>query len=110
MVSITPVSTEADIADTRDLLREYTTWALTLVADLERPPTFEGLEEELATLPGIYVPPAGRLLLARHEGQAAGCIALKPHSAGAGELKRLYVRPAFRGLAIGRHDLAYDPA
>lgn len=106
MATISQVSTAADIAEVQDLLREYTAWALSLTADLERPPTFEGLEEELATLPGIFVPPAGRLLLARHAGQSAGCIALKGHAAGTGELKRLYVRPAVRGLALGRQLVA----
>jgi GNAT superfamily N-acetyltransferase len=106
MVVIAQVSTAADIAGVQDLLREYTTWALTLSAGFERPPTFEGLEAELAALPGVYAPPAGRLLLARHAGQPAGCIALKPQAADTGELKRLYVRPGFRGLALGRQLVA----
>ncbi len=106
MVSISQVSTPEDIADVRELLREYTAWALTLTADLELPPTFEGLESELAALPGIYAPPTGRLLLARHEGRAAGCVAMKGHDALTGELKRLYVRSSFRGLAIGRQLVA----
>ena len=65
------------------------------------PPTFEGLEEELASLPGSYAPPLGQLFLARHAGQPAGCVALKPAGPAAGELKRLYVRPLFRGLNLG---------
>ena len=73
----------------------------TLAEDSAKAPTFEGLEEELATLPGIYSPPAGRLLLAMQDEQPAGCVALKSHDAETSELKRLYVRPAFRGLGIG---------
>lgn len=53
--------------------------------------------EELATLPGVYAPPTGRLLLARQDGQPAGCICLKGHDATTSELKRLYVNPTFRG-------------
>jgi len=59
--------------------------------------------DELATLPGIYAPPRGRLLLATHEGRPAGCVALKPRGDNVAELKRLYVRPAFRGHRIGEH-------
>src|SRR5215470_14184293 len=103
MLTITQVSSPDDIAAVQQLITEYTTWALNmLVGDSQRPPTFEGVEEEIAALPGIFAPPAGRLLLARHAGQPAGCIALKPHPAGVAELKRLYVRPGFRGLALGR--------
>ena len=106
MLSIAPVATAADLADVHDLMREYIAWALTLVASSERPPTFEGVEEELAALPGVYAPPAGQLFLARQDGQPAGCIALKPVDAAIGELKRLYVRPSFRGLAIGQQLVA----
>ena len=72
-----------------------------LTAGFDLPPTFEGLDEELAGLPGPYAPPLGRLLLARHAGQPAGCVALKPAGPATGELKRLYVRPSFRGLNLG---------
>jgi putative acetyltransferase len=106
MISISQVNGDADIAAVRDLLREYTGWAFTLLVAREVPPTFEGMEEELASLPGVYVPPVGRLLLARHAGAPAGCIALKPIDAATGELKRLYVRPSFRGLALGRQLVA----
>ena len=49
----------------------------------------------------MFAPPAGRFLLATHEGQAVGCVALKPREGGTSELKRLYVRPGYRGLRIG---------
>ena len=100
-VSITQVRSPAEIAAVEALLREYTTWAFSLEPDSDFAPTFQSLQHELSTLPGIYAPPAGRLLLAVHDGQA-GCIALKPHDATTGELKRVYVRPGFRGLSIGR--------
>jgi GNAT superfamily N-acetyltransferase len=103
VVAISQVVTPAQIRDVQDLFREYTDWAFTLTADLDdTPPTFEGFEAELASLPGIYGPPTGRLLLATIDGRPAGCIAFRGHGAGTCELKRLYVRPGFRGQAIGQ--------
>ncbi len=63
---------------------------------------FQDFDCELAGLPGEYVRPRGRLLLARVEGQAAGCIALRPWDHESGEVKRLFVRPDQRGRGIGR--------
>jgi GNAT superfamily N-acetyltransferase len=100
MIAISQVETKAQIVAAQELFREYTSWAFTLAADSEQAPTFQGFEEELATLPGIYAPPAGRLLLATQAGHPAGCICLKGHDARTCELKRLYVRPKFRGLKI----------
>ena len=79
-----------------------TTWAFSLTDDINQAPTFEKLEEELATLPGIYSPPHGRLLLAMQDGQPAGCVALKGQDDLICELKRMYVRPAFRGQGVGQ--------
>jgi GNAT superfamily N-acetyltransferase len=66
---------------------------------------FQDLERELAELPGRYAPPCGRLLLAVHEGEVAGCVGLRKIGDRTCEMKRLYVRPLFRGLGIG-HALA----
>lgn len=88
-------STPEDVAQARDLFREYADW---LKVDL----CFQGFERELATLPGDYAPPDGRLLLAWHHEKPVGCIALHRVDATTGEVKRLYVRPEARGSRTGR--------
>lgn len=62
---------------------------------------FQGFDEELAALPGDYARPRGNLWLARVDGAIAGCVGLRPHQDGAAEMKRLYVRPGFRGHRLG---------
>jgi putative acetyltransferase len=63
---------------------------------------FQNFSRELAELPGDYRPPRGALLIALVDGVAAGCVALHPWADDAAEMKRLYVRPAGRGLRLGR--------
>jgi ribosomal protein S18 acetylase RimI-like enzyme len=61
---------------------------------------FQGFEEELATLPGRYAPPAGCLLVATCRGQTAGCVGLRTLSPGRGEIKRMVVAPAWRRRGV----------
>jgi ribosomal protein S18 acetylase RimI-like enzyme len=89
------VEKDQDLTSARQLLIEYDD---SLDFDLD----FQGFDEELANLPGEYAPPKGCLLLAEYKKQLAGCVALRQLEESICEMKRLYVRPEFRGLGIGR--------
>jgi ribosomal protein S18 acetylase RimI-like enzyme len=95
---ITPSDASA-LEATREIFREY---AEGLGVDL----CFQDFETELATLPGEYAEPRGALRLALVDGALAGCCALRPLDTvdypNASEMKRLYVRKAFRGFGLGR--------
>ena len=64
--------------------------------------SWQNFDEELATLPGRYAPPSGRMLLAKHSDAFVGCVALRQISDGICEMKRLFVQPASRGKGIGK--------
>lgn len=84
-----------DIAQVRELFLEYQS---TLGVDL----CFQGFAEELASLPGNYARPAGRLLLASNAASVVGVVALRPILGADCEMKRLYVRESGRGAGLGR--------
>jgi putative acetyltransferase len=95
MPQITIAEAGPRLDEVRSLFREY---AESLDFDLG----FQDFDAELAGLPGDYAPPSGRLLLATVDGRAAGCVALRRLDPETCEMKRLFVRPDFRGHGIGR--------
>ena len=98
MIRVRAAATPADFALARALFLEY---AGTLEFDLE----FQDFASEVDSLPGAYAAPEGCLLLAEEAGEVAGCVAVRPLAKGVCEMKRLYVRAAWRGRGAGR-DLA----
>ena len=95
MLTIEPATSGQPVLEIRRLFEEY---SASVGVDL----CFQDFARELETLPGNYAPPGGRLLLARDDDEAAGCIALRPIDREICEMKRLYVRPAHRGSGLGR--------
>jgi ribosomal protein S18 acetylase RimI-like enzyme len=101
MLKIEPVNDASQIADIQGLLRGYFEWFFELVPGSSEVAAFSGWEQEINKLPSCYFPPSGCFLLATVDGQAAGCVALKSDDPEIGELKRMFVHPAFRGQQIG---------
>lgn len=95
MIQIIPVESEKDLEIIRGLFKEY---AKSLGFELD----FQDFKKELADLPGDYAPPFGCILLAKDTEQIAGCVALRKMDENICEMKRLYVRPAYRGKGIGK--------
>jgi len=94
-LSLTQAHDQVEIGAARKLFEEYQN-------GLGISLCFQNFDKELANLPGDYAPPSGRLLLARVDGTLAGCIALRKLSDEICEMKRLYIRPDFRGKGLGK--------
>jgi ribosomal protein S18 acetylase RimI-like enzyme len=94
-MQVITVQSGEHLSTARQLFEEY---ARSLNTNL----CFQGFEQELAELPGRYALPSGRLLLALEGDAVAGCVALRRIDDGICEMKRLYLRPAFRGKGTGR--------
>src|ERR1700746_874249 len=93
--ALSQAESPTQIAQARELFLEY---AQSLGFSL----CFQNFDKELAGLPGDYAPPEGCLLVGDYEGQLAGCVALHKLEPGICEMKRLYLRPQFRGKGLGR--------
>ena len=110
MLEIAQASAPDDVAATRDLIRELTSWAISLDPETKDAPAFGDLEKELAALPGVFAPPTGCLLLAKDDGRPIGCVGFCAHSASDGadevEVKRMYVLPDQRGKGVGKELVA----
>jgi ribosomal protein S18 acetylase RimI-like enzyme len=95
MLEIVNADWDKQLTHVRGLFREY---AATLEFDL----SFQDFEKELAALAHEYAPPYGRVLLAVYDREVVGCVALRRIDQPTCEMKRLYVRPAFRGKGVGK--------
>jgi GNAT superfamily N-acetyltransferase len=95
VIEVVSAQSGGELESIRRLFREYSELVSAALC-------FQGFEAELAGLPGNYVPPDGLLLLARDAGSDAGCVAMKRLDARSAEMKRLFVRDAYRGTGLGR--------
>lgn len=104
MVHINEASNDDDLDACRALIGDFIGWhRLRHAADAELLDEYYDpayIEAEIAGLPGAYSPPGGRLLLARVDGQPAGCVALRRMDARECEMKRMYIEPRFRGRGV----------
>ena len=94
-ITLSPADRPDLVATVRTLFREY---AEAIGTDLE----YQGFTAELAALPVPYVPPDGALIVAHAGADIAGCVGLRPLDRRVGEMKRLYVRSAYRSCGLGK--------
>ncbi|WP_291909171.1 GNAT family N-acetyltransferase [Chitinophaga sp. CB10] len=97
MIEIIRVTADdtANLDAVKSLFREYANW---LSVDL----SFQQFEDEMAHLPGAYAAPTGALFLAKSDGQIAGCVAVREFDNSTAEMKRLFVRDAFKKQGLGK--------
>ncbi|MHC4266656.1 MAG: GNAT family N-acetyltransferase [Planctomycetota bacterium] len=100
MLKIYQVETDEDIEVTRSLLGEY--FARREFEESIFPEEVQAFQKQLSELPAEFAPPKGCLFLAMYGDQPAGCVGLRDLGDGISEMKRLYVKPEFRGFKIGR--------
>jgi GNAT superfamily N-acetyltransferase len=105
MVQILEVTSSQHLQHVRELMRALVAWLLERHSDqiemIHRYFDADAFEAELRSLPGKYGPPGGRLLLALHDDEVAGCVALQDLGGNACEMKRMFVSPKFHGLGVG---------
>lgn len=101
-LEISQAESESDLRSARELLQEYCDWIVSIEKQAILGPPLQGLQDEIQSLPTHYALPKGRLLLLKVDRRPAGCVCLKPREQNTAEVKRLYVRPAYRGMALGR--------
>jgi putative acetyltransferase len=105
-VSVQVPRTTAQLDEVRGLMRSFIAWHRQRHREdihlIDQYFDTVAFEEELASLPGKYLPPTGQLLLATSDGAAAGCVALREIDGSACEMKRMFVYPQFQGKGIGR--------
>lgn len=94
-IKILKIATKEDLEEIKNLFREYAKF-------LEISLDFQDFESELAKLPAKYAEPEGAIFLAKIDSQPAACVALWKLEEGICEMKRLYVKPEFQGLGLGK--------